>query len=83
MPITLNHTIVPSQDKESSASFCARIMGLPDTGAAGHFAQVRVNADLALDDDNRERFESHHYPVQPWTRWGGCSRGPRWPCRRI
>ncbi len=61
MPITLNHTIVPSHDKESSASFFARIMGLPGPGTAGHFVQVRVNADLALDYDNRERFESHHY----------------------
>ncbi len=61
MPITLNHTIVPSHDKEGSARFFARIMGLDDPGAAGHFVQVRVNRDLAFDYDSRERFESHHY----------------------
>ncbi len=36
-------------------------MGLPDPGAAGHFIQVRVNPDLALDHDNPEHFESHPY----------------------
>ena len=61
MPITLNHTIVPSRDKENGARFFARIFGLEYSGPVGHFAQVRVNGDLALDYDNRERFESHHY----------------------
>ena len=61
MPITLNHTIVPSHDKTESAKFFARIMGLDAPGAVGHFVQVRVNGDLALDYDNRENFESHHY----------------------
>ncbi len=36
-------------------------MGLEAPGAAGHFVQVRVNRDLALDYDSSERFESHHY----------------------
>ena len=61
MPITLNHTIVPSHDKDAGARFFARIFGVPYSGAVGHFAQVRVNGELALDYDNRERFESHHY----------------------
>ena len=61
MPITLNHTIVPSHDKEQSAQFFARIFGVKYGGLAGHFAQVRVNDELALDYDNRDRFESHHY----------------------
>ncbi len=61
MPITLNHTIVPSHDKARSAAFFARIMGLAEPGQAGPFVQVRVNGDLALDYDNREHFESHHY----------------------
>jgi catechol 2,3-dioxygenase-like lactoylglutathione lyase family enzyme len=61
MPITLNHTIVPSRDKEGSARFFARMFGLNYAGPVGHFAQVRVNGDLALDWDNRDRFESHHY----------------------
>jgi catechol 2,3-dioxygenase-like lactoylglutathione lyase family enzyme len=61
MPITLNHTIVPSRDKEGSARFFARIFGLDYAGLNGHFAQVRINGDLAFDWDNSERFESHHY----------------------
>jgi catechol 2,3-dioxygenase-like lactoylglutathione lyase family enzyme len=61
MPITLNHTIVPSHDKEQSAQFFARMFGLKYAGPVGHFAQVRVNDELALDWDNRERFDSHHY----------------------
>jgi catechol 2,3-dioxygenase-like lactoylglutathione lyase family enzyme len=59
--ITLNHTIVPAQDKEGSARFFAEIFGLKYEGAAGHFAPVRVNDTLTMDFDNREGFESHHY----------------------
>jgi catechol 2,3-dioxygenase-like lactoylglutathione lyase family enzyme len=61
MPITLNHTIVPSRDKEGSAKFFARIFGVNYAGRVGHFAQVRVNGDLSLDWDDRNTFESHHY----------------------
>ena len=61
MPITLNHTIVPSHDKEKSSRWFARMFGLEYTGPVGHFAQVRVNGDLAFDWDNREHFEGHHY----------------------
>jgi catechol 2,3-dioxygenase-like lactoylglutathione lyase family enzyme len=61
MPITLNHTIVPSHDKEQSAQFFARMFGLKYAGPVGHFAQVRVNDDLALDWDDRTSFEGHHY----------------------
>jgi len=61
MPITLNHTIVPSKDKEGSATFFARIFGLRYDGLAGHFAQVHVNSDLSFDWDNSDQFEGHHY----------------------
>ena len=61
MPITLNHTIVPSHDKENGARFFARMFGLGTPAAAGHFVQVRVNGDLALDWDNSDEFEGHHY----------------------
>jgi len=61
MPITLNHTIVPSHAKEQSAKFFAHMFGLKYSGPVGHFAQVRVNDELALDWDDRERFDSHHY----------------------
>jgi catechol 2,3-dioxygenase-like lactoylglutathione lyase family enzyme len=61
MPIVLNHTIVPSHDKEGSARFFARIFGLEYAGPVGHFAQVHVNDGLSFDWDNRDRFDSHHY----------------------
>jgi catechol 2,3-dioxygenase-like lactoylglutathione lyase family enzyme len=61
MPIVLNHTIVPSRDKEGGAKFFARIFGLKYAGPMGHFAQVHVNDDLSFDWDTREGFESHHY----------------------
>ena len=61
MPITLNHTIVPSRDKEGSAKFFAKIFGLSYAGPHGHFAPVQINDSLTLDWDNRDEFESHHY----------------------
>ena len=59
--INLDHTIVPAHDKEESARFFARIMGLKYEGAHGHFAPVKLNDTLTLDFDNREGFEHHHY----------------------
>ncbi len=61
MAIELNHTIVPSRDKEAGARFFARIFGLTYSGPHGHFAPVKVNAALTLDFDDREEFEHHHY----------------------
>ena len=61
MEITLNHTIVPAHDKETSARWFAAIFGLEYGGLQGHFAPVQVNETLTLDFDNAERFEPHHY----------------------
>jgi catechol 2,3-dioxygenase-like lactoylglutathione lyase family enzyme len=61
MAIALNHTIVPSHDKEESARFFADIFGLAYYGPKGHFAPVQVNADLTLDFDTDTSFERHHY----------------------
>ena len=59
--INLDHTIVPAKNKEESARFFARIMGLTYEGPHGHFAPVKLNDTLTLDFDNREDFEHHHY----------------------
>ena len=60
--IQLDHTIVPSRDKERAARFFARIFGLPYEGSIGPFAPVRVNDTLTLDFDDRwPSFEPHHY----------------------
>lgn len=61
MAIILNHTIVPSRDKEAAARFFAEIFGLAYEGPSGHFAPVRLNPTLTLDFDDRDAFESHHY----------------------
>ena len=57
----LNHTIVPARDKEASARFFARIMGLRYEGPMGHFAPVVVNEALTMDFDNAAKFGGHHY----------------------
>ena len=64
MAIKLNHTIVPSKDKLTSARFFATIFGLTFDGEQGHFAPIKVNPDLTLDFDNRDKFEPHHYAFQ-------------------
>ena len=64
MSIILDHTIVPSHDKEASARFFADIFGLTYAGPAGHFAPVKANDTLTVDFDNREGFVSHHYAFQ-------------------
>ena len=58
----LDHTIVPSKDKEAAARFFARIFGLEYKGPWGPFAPVRVNETLSLDfAEGRETFDTHHY----------------------
>lgn len=61
MTIVLDHTIVPSRDKEASARFFARIFGLSYDGPHSHFAPVRVNEHLTFDFDQDDKFEHHHY----------------------
>lgn len=61
MAIHLDHTIVPARDKEASARWFARIMGLQYKGPWGHFAPVQVDEYLSLDFDDREVIERHHY----------------------
>ena len=61
MTIELNHTIVPSHDKDEAARFFAHIFGLDYDGPQGRFAPVRVNDRLTLDFDNANEFGHHHY----------------------
>lgn len=57
----LNHTIVPTTDKDASAAWFARMMGLTYNGPAGHFSPVRINDALTLDFDDRREVVHHHY----------------------
>jgi catechol 2,3-dioxygenase-like lactoylglutathione lyase family enzyme len=62
VPFYLDHTIVPSHDKEASARFFARIFGLEYQGPWGPFAPVKVNDTLTMDfDERRDQFDSMHY----------------------
>jgi catechol 2,3-dioxygenase-like lactoylglutathione lyase family enzyme len=61
MAIVLDHTIVPAHDKEASARFLARILGLRYEGPLSHFAPLQINDTLTFDFDNDTDFESHHY----------------------
>ena len=56
----LNHTIVPSFDKEASAKFFARVFGLQYERPSGRFAPVQVNDSLTLDFNDATDFKSHH-----------------------
>ena len=57
----LDHTIVPSKDKEGGARFIARMFGLEYKGPWGHFAPVKINDTLSMDFDNRDEFLPSHY----------------------
>ncbi len=59
--IELDHTIVPSRDKEAAAQFFSRIFGLSYNGPVSVFAPVQVNENLTLDFAQASDFESHHY----------------------
>lgn len=61
MAITLDHTIVPSHDKEEAARFIARIFDLSYAVTGGHFAQVRVNDQLTLDFASADNVAEMHY----------------------
>ena len=59
-----DHTIVPAHDKDASARFLARILGLPYDGATGHFAPVRLSDGVTLDFADQDAFEGHHYAFE-------------------
>jgi catechol 2,3-dioxygenase-like lactoylglutathione lyase family enzyme len=58
----LNHTIVPATDKEASAIWFARVMGLAYEGPMGPFCPVRITPALTLDfDDRREVVDDQEF----------------------
>jgi catechol 2,3-dioxygenase-like lactoylglutathione lyase family enzyme len=62
MGVQLNHTIVPAQDKEASASFLAEILGLDPPKPFGPFVCVETANGVSLDYDDRLLSPSaHHY----------------------
>lgn len=61
MAVQLNHTIIPSRDKKTSATFLADILGLDPPKPFGHFMCVETTNGVSLDFDDRANPESHHY----------------------
>ena len=59
--MNLDHTIVPSSDKEEAARFFARVFGLTYAGPWGEFAPVAVNDTFQLDFYDMDEFGWHHY----------------------
>jgi catechol 2,3-dioxygenase-like lactoylglutathione lyase family enzyme len=61
MAVQLNHTIVPVQDKEASATFLAEILGLDAPKPFGPFLCLETANGVSLDYDDRGALEHHHY----------------------
>lgn len=61
MALQLDHTIVPAYDKEKSATFIARVLGVKYEGPWKGFAPVRINEFLTLDFSTKEQFDARHY----------------------
>ncbi len=62
MSIHLNHTIVYSRDKNTSAKFLAEILGLDAPTPFGIFLEVRLDNDVTLDfaETNGEMMTGHY-----------------------
>jgi catechol 2,3-dioxygenase-like lactoylglutathione lyase family enzyme len=62
MTIQLNHTIVHSRDKRTSADFLAGLFGLPEPVAWGPFLAVALDNQVTLDFlDTEAAIEVQHY----------------------
>ena len=61
MVTVIDHTIVPTIDREKSVEFYTRIFGFEDLGEVGPFLAVRVNDTFNLDFRDTEDFRSIHY----------------------
>jgi catechol 2,3-dioxygenase-like lactoylglutathione lyase family enzyme len=61
MAVELNHTIIPSRDKNASAEFLAELLGLAPPTPFGPFLCVETANGVSLDYDDRASFEPSHY----------------------
>ncbi len=61
MTIALNHTIVPSRNKNDAAQWFAEIFGLPFDHGENHFAPVRINQTLTFLFSNETTLYRCHY----------------------
>lgn len=62
MPVSFNHTIVHSVDKHASAQWFARVMGLGEPFACGHFQAVELEPGVTFDFVTADReVHGQHY----------------------
>jgi catechol 2,3-dioxygenase-like lactoylglutathione lyase family enzyme len=62
MPVQLNHTIVPAQDKTVAATFLADVLGLDAPVPFGPFLCIETANGVSLDyADHAGSFEPVHY----------------------
>lgn len=62
MAAQLNHTIVWCRDRDASAAFLARMLGLPTPTSFGPFAVVEMDNGVSLDfHATDEAVRSQHY----------------------
>lgn len=61
MAVELNHTIVASRDKKSSATFLADLLGLPAPSTFGPFEVVQVSNGVSLDFMDTDQVHPQHY----------------------
>jgi len=61
MAIELNHTIVASRDKKSSATFLTDLLGLPSASEFGPFLVVQVSNGVSLDFMDTDEVHPQHY----------------------
>lgn len=56
----LDHLIVPSRDREASATFLAELLGVEHGESIGIFSAVYVNDTLTIDFGDADEFDIHH-----------------------
>jgi catechol 2,3-dioxygenase-like lactoylglutathione lyase family enzyme len=61
MAIELNHTIVASRDKKTSATFLTDLLGLPAASEFGPFQVVQVSNGVSLDFMDTDEVHPQHY----------------------
>ncbi|WP_028925448.1 VOC family protein [Pseudonocardia acaciae] len=61
MAVELNHTIVASRDKASSATFLADLLGLPAPTRFGPFEVVQASNGVSLDFMDADEVHPQHY----------------------
>jgi len=61
MPVVMDHQVIPARDKDESASFLARVMGLQREEGGGHFAPVRLDDGSILDFETRPDVPRLHF----------------------